>query len=176
MSEAKFDSLGSVKDLKTHFPIHPFIMLTWPIYATGLLWFFSNDSVLRQVVSIEFLVVTLHWMATMLSYVGAIVSLFHLRGWLRVLPADELEALSVVELPEPGQQALAAAVLKRKGRLRLYDLAPVVYATIKHREKVKAELQARKDLGEPQSDNPRDQVTKAADTLHQRFMRTSKEG
>ena len=68
------------------------------------------------------------------------------------------------------QQLLAATVLRRRGRIRCYDLIPVVFKTIKHRQGIKSCLQARKAKSDLQEKaGLENEQAKAAAALLRRF-------
>ncbi len=89
-------------------------------------------------------------------------------SWRR---GSQLQILCGVSLPDPVQNLLADAVVRRQGLLRLYDVQPIVYALIRYRARIRAELQSRKraatdlttaDIG--------GDVEQAAFALYQRFL------
>ena len=164
---SNFDALPIVQRRKKFYPLPRWLSLIWPIlvsvavgYAGYVMMFFSNPfAEVGGAILCAF------------GVFGILSMWFHLREWFCPLDAVDLQILCGVSLPDPVQNLLADAVVRRQGLLRLYDVQPIVYALIRYRARIKAELQSRKraatDLNTADIGGD---VEQAAFALYQRFL------
>ena len=163
-----FDQLASVKLIKDFYPIPRPLLVFWPalVIVTCALAIAFPDwlPVYPQHITVFTSVCKL------VAFASSILMLTCMRSWFRVLPASEITALATVQIPEVAQQMLAATVFRRHGRIRCYDLIPVVFKTIKHRQGIKSCLQARKAKSDLQEKaGLENEQAKAASALLRRF-------
>ena len=163
-----FDQLASVKLIKDFYPVPRPLLVFWPvlvIMACALAIAFP-ESLLTHPQHITVFTSG----CKLVAFGSSILMLTCMRSWFRVLPASEINALATVQIPDVAQQLLAATVLRRQGRIRCYDLIPVVFKTIKHRQGIKSCLQARKAKSDLQEKaGLENEQAKAAAALLRRF-------
>ncbi len=163
-----FDQLASVKLIKDFYPLPRPLLVFWPvlvIVACALAIAFPESlPVYPQHITL------FTSFCKLVAFASGVLMLMCMRSWCRVLPAAEITALATVQIPDVAQQMLAATVLRRQGRVRCYDLIPVVFTTIKHRQGIKACLQARKAKSDLQEkEGLKNEQAKAAEALLRRF-------
>ncbi len=163
-----FDQWASVKLIKDFYPVPRPLLVFWPvlvIMACALAIAFPESMLTHS----QYITVFTSG-CRLVAFGSIILMLTCMRSWFRVLPASEITALAAVQIPEVAQQMLAATVLRRQGRIRCYDLIPVVFKTIKHRQGIKSCLQARKAKSDLQEKaGLENEQAKAAATLLRRF-------
>lgn len=169
-THSTFDQLPTVKLIKDFYPVPRTLLVFWPslvILACAFAIVFPASLPVHPQ-HITFITSV----CKLVAFASAIVMLMGMRSWFRLLPAAEITSLATVQIPEVAQHMLAATVLRRRGRIRGYDLIPVVFKTIKYRQGIKACLQARKaksDLLE--QEGVKNEQAKAAEALLRRFGR-----
>ncbi len=171
-----FDEMPSVKLIKGYHGIPRALIVFWPallaiVFAAAT--FFpplpQADLYPRSFNATIFVAVS-----ALLVAVGCIKMITNAFRWFRTLPPTELDLLATAKIPEIAQSGLATTVIVRNGRIRRYDLIPIVFQTLEHRERTKADLQARKAVSDLRSkEDASSNEKRATEALLRRFVQAS---